>query len=61
MTRAKNEIVKRKTFEDFYCFSVISQQKLYDEYPFFSGFTAVSDINDVVEPKSFKATMGKTE
>lgn len=31
MTRAKNGIVKKKTFEDFYCFSAISQQKLYDE------------------------------
>lgn len=61
MTRAKNGIVKQKTFEDFYCFSAISQQKLYDEFPFFSGLTAISDISDVVESKSFKATTGKIE
>lgn len=34
MTRAKNGIVKQKTFEDFYCFPAISQQKLYEEYLF---------------------------
>lgn len=61
MTRAKNGVIKPKTFEDFYCFSAISQQKLYAEYPFFSGFTAVSDICDVIEPKSFKAASGKPE
>lgn len=61
MTRAKNGIVKQKNFEDFYCFSAISQQKMYDEYPFFSGFTAISDINDVFEPKSFRAASGKPE
>ncbi|KAM5572540.1 hypothetical protein ABKV19_012545 [Rosa sericea] len=61
MTRAKNGIIKQKTFEDFYCFSAVAQQKLYDEYPFFSGFTAVSDISDVVEPRSFKAASGKSE
>lgn len=26
MTRAKNGIVKQKTFEDFYCFSAIAQR-----------------------------------
>jgi hypothetical protein len=33
MTRAKNGIVKQKTYEDFYCFSAVAQQKLYDEHP----------------------------
>lgn len=61
MTRAKNGVVKPKSFEDFYGFSVVAQQKLYDEYPFFSGFTAISDISDIVEPKSFKSATGKTE
>jgi hypothetical protein len=61
MTRAKNGIVKQKTFEDFYCFSAISQQKLYTEYPFFSGFTAVADIIDPAEPKSFRTALGHPE
>ena len=59
--RAKNGIVKHKTIEDFYCFSTIAQQKLYDEYPFFSGITAVSNISDIVEPKTFKATSGQPQ
>lgn len=33
LTRAKNGVVKPKTFEGFYCYSDIAQQKLYDEYP----------------------------
>lgn len=61
MTRAKNGIVKQKTFEDFYCISAVAQQKQYEEFPFFSGFTAISDISDIVEPKSFRAATGTSE
>lgn len=61
MTRAKNGVVKQKSFEDFYCFSAIAQQKLYDEFPFFCGFTVVYDIHDIIEPKSFRAASGKSE
>lgn len=61
MARAKNGIVKQKSFKDFYCFSAIAQQKLYDEFPFFCGFTVVSDIHDIIEPKSFRAASGKSE
>ena len=34
---------------------------MYTEFSYFSGFTAISDISDVIEPKSFRAATRKAE
>lgn len=61
LTRGNNGIVKKKTFQDFCAYSSIVQQKLFDEYAFFSGFIAITDVQDLTEPKSFKAAGSKSE
>ncbi|PRQ37299.1 putative RNA-directed DNA polymerase [Rosa chinensis] len=61
LTRAKNGIVKKKSFQDFCAFSCIVQQNLLDELAFFSGFTSILEVHDPIEPKSFKAAVGKPE
>ena len=39
----------------------ISQQKLYDEYPFLIGFTVNLDISDIVESKTFRVATEKSK
>ncbi|XP_004301682.1 PREDICTED: uncharacterized protein LOC101303134 [Fragaria vesca subsp. vesca] len=61
LTRAKNGIVKPKTFEDFCAYSCIATQNLVDELAFFSGFSSVMELHEPVEPKFFKAAAGIPE
>ncbi|PRQ51221.1 putative RNA-directed DNA polymerase [Rosa chinensis] len=61
LTRAKNGIFKKKSFDEFCAYSCVVQNNLLDELSCFSGLTAVIDIHDPVEPKSFKAAVGVPE
>ncbi|KAL6186278.1 hypothetical protein ACLB2K_042399 [Fragaria x ananassa] len=61
LTRAKNGIIKKKSFEDYCAFSCIVQQENFDELAFFSGFSSVMHLSDLIEPCSFKSATGKPE
>ncbi|KAL6214186.1 hypothetical protein ACLB2K_013624 [Fragaria x ananassa] len=61
LTRAKNGIIKKKSFEDYCAFSCIVQQENFDELAFFSGFSYVMHLSDLIEPSSFKSATGKPE
>ena len=61
LTRAKNGIIKKKTFEDYCAYSCIVHLNEIDEFAFFSGFSAVLDIHEPVEPKSYKFVRGISE
>ncbi|PRQ39222.1 putative transcription factor interactor and regulator CCHC(Zn) family [Rosa chinensis] len=61
LTKAKGLSIKKKTFRDFSAYSYIAQQKLFDEFAYFSGFTSALDIHDAIEPKTFKTVVGKSK
>ncbi|KAM5550035.1 hypothetical protein ABKV19_001135 [Rosa sericea] len=58
LTRAKNCIIKQKTFQDFFAYSCVAQHNLLDELAYFCGFTSVMKASDPVEPKNFKVAVG---
>ncbi|XP_040367537.1 uncharacterized protein LOC121048940 [Rosa chinensis] len=52
LTRAKNEIAKKLTFQDLCA---------YDESAYFNGFTSVLNVQDATEPKTSKAAVRNSE
>ncbi|PRQ15946.1 putative transcription factor interactor and regulator CCHC(Zn) family [Rosa chinensis] len=61
LTKAKGLSIKKKTFRDFYAYSCIAQQKLFDEFAYFCGFTSALDIHVATEPKTFKTVVRKSK
>ena len=58
LTRAKNGIFKKKSFDEFCVYSCIAQWNVLAKLSFFSGLTSVINV-DVA--KHFKAAVGHVE